>query len=726
MSDETRFGAPPLSPASPGAHHLNEQPADAAALFAQALAHHQAGRLSEAEQLYRRLLQADPEHFDGQHLLGVIEYQKGDPEAALRRIDHALTIDPRAAAAHNNRGVVLAELKRFKDAIASYDQAIACAPGHVDAFINRGNALNSLKFFDKALANYDHANALQGGNADTFNKRGLVLTELNRCEEAIASYDRAIALKPDYAEAFNNRGNALNELNRFEAALADYERAIALKPDDALAFCNRGTVLNALNRFEEAVATYDKAIALRPDYADAMTNRGNALTALRRYEQALASYDGALAINPDSAEAHSNRGVTLQKLRQLEEALASFDRALALRPDYADAHCNRGIALQELHRFDEALASYDRALALRPDFAEALCNRGITFQDLKRFGDALENMDRALALRPDYAEAHVNRALLLLLNGVFDEGWSAYEWRKKMTTWAPRIAAPEWSGDDLASKRLLLYAEQGFGDTIQFVRYARLAAGRGARVFLEVQPPLKSLLAGVSGVAGVVAKGEPLPAFDLQCSLFSMPLMFKTSVETIPAHIPYISAPADRVAAWQGRLPRDGALVGLAWSGSPTHIRDHDRTMAFAQLAPLLAVPGVRFVSLQKEVRSSDAQALERSAVIDLRADLKDFADTAAVIAELDLVITVDTAVAHLAGAMGKLIWVMLPTIPSFRWLPGSPWYPGARLFPKSATRKWDEVVARVAGELAAKNFPGSPGVNAAPASKPAVDRHTP
>jgi hypothetical protein len=397
----------------------------------------------------------------------------------------------------------------------------------------------------------------------------------------------------------------------------------------------------------------------------------------------------------------------LQKLKRFDDALAACDQALAVRPDYAEALSNRGVTLRELQRFEEAIDSFDRALAARPDYAEALSNRGVTLQELQRLDAAFASYDRAIAVRSDYAEAHWNKALLQLQTGCFRDGWRGYEWRRKLDSWVARpFAAPEWQGEDIAGQRLLLYAEQGFGDTIQFARYVPLVAARGARVVLEVQPALKSLLAGLGGVETLVAKGGPLPPFDRQCPLLSLPLRFGASLEAIPATVPYLHAPNDKIDAWQQRLPLDTALVGLVWSGNPAYTRDHDRSIAFAQLAPLLAVPDVRFVSLQKEVRAGDARALQdHPDVIDLRADLKDFVDTAAVIAQLDLIITVDTAVAHLAGAMGKPVWVLLPFLPDFRWLldrDDSPWYPSARLFRKSATRNWDDVVARVAHELAA------------------------
>ena len=346
-----------------------------------------------------------PNHFDSLHLLGVIFHQRGNHAEAVRQIDAALKINPKAAFAHNNRGLVLQELKRFDEALASYDKALALEPDYPEAFNNRGVALAELQRLDEALASYDKALALKPDNAAAFNNRGAALKELKRFDEALASCERAIALKPEYAEALNNRGIALGGLQRLDEALASYDKALALKPDYAEAYNNRGVALRELQRLDEALASYDKALALKPDNADAFNNRGLALQELKRFDEALASYDKALALNPGHAEAHNNRGVALRELQRLDEALASYDEALALKPDYAEAFNNRGTALQELKRFDEALASLDKALALKPDYAEAFYIRGCALKELKRLDEALASYDKALALKPDLAHA---------------------------------------------------------------------------------------------------------------------------------------------------------------------------------------------------------------------------------------------------------------------------------------------------------------------------------
>jgi tetratricopeptide (TPR) repeat protein len=678
----------------------------AADLFGAALKLHQSGRLVEAEALYRRTLAIRPNHADALHLLGVIASQTGRHHLSVQLIERAIQEDNNNPLYYSNCGLSLAALNRFEQALENYDRALAIHPDYAEALFNRGVTLQKLRRPHEALNSYDRAVAMRPDYAEALCNRGGVLQELGRFPDALESYDRALLVRPNFVEALSNRGNALKAVKRLEDAIESYDRALASRPDYVEVLYNRGNALKELKRLDDAVESYDRAVSLWPHYAEAFSNRGAALEELGRLEDALKSYDRAVALRPDFAEALSNRGNSLKALGRYEEALESYDRALAAHPEQVEVLYNRGVALQESQRFADAIDSYNRALAVRPHQAEALCNRGVALQELQRFADALESYNQALAARPDYAEAQWNKALLLLLNGSFAEGWSGYEARRRMANWAPRrLEGAEWSGDYLTGKRLLLYAEQGLGDTIQFARYVPFAAARGARVILEVQPPLKSLLAGLSGVDVILTKGDPLPPFDLHCPLLSLPLLFRTTRETIPAEVPYIHAATDRCHAWRRRLPRDAAVVGLVWSGNPESSKDRQRSIPFEKFAPLLAVPGVQFVSLQKDVRRTDARTLrEQKKVIDLGADLQDFSDTAAVISQLDMVVTVDTAVAHLAGAMGKPVWVLLPYVPDFRWLldcSDSPWYPSARLFRKSKVSDWDEVISRVKSELA-------------------------
>ena len=472
-----------------------------------------------------------------------------------------------------------------------------------------------------------------------------------------------------------------------------------------------GLTFNARKQHQKALDSFDLAIQLQPDFFEAHGNRGAMLAALGRHDEAIESYRKALAIKPDFADAHCNLGSALTHLRHYDEALASLDRALALQPNYLDALYNRGNALKPLKRYEEALASYDRAIALQPNHADAHNNRGQVLRELERYGEALASYDRALALRPQHVMAHCNAAALRLLTGDFDRGWVHYEWRwmkKSVVPLKRNFSQPSWHGDDpIAGKTILLHSEQGLGDAIQFCRYVPLVAARGARVIFEVQKTLQTLMHSLGGIAQIAPKGGSLPAFDLHCPLVSLPLAFGTRLETIPSATAYLSAPVQRVTTWQSRLQgQRHPLIGLVWSGNPGHERDRERSVGLREFLPLLdALDGeATFVSLQKDVRAADAALLkERADVLDYSNELEDFSDTAALISQLDLVISVDTSVAHLAGALGKPVWILLTYFPDWRWLLGrddSPWYPTARLLRQDESRTWDGVIARVGKAL--------------------------
>jgi tetratricopeptide (TPR) repeat protein len=608
---------------------------------------HQEGRLDAAEAMYRAILDAAPDHFDALHLLGVVRHQQARHEEALALLSAAVRHQPRSAEALQHRGLVLHALRRHEEALASYDQALAIRPDHAGGLNSRGNALQALGRFD----------------------------------EALASYDRALLVQPDHVEAHYNRGKALRACGRHAEALASHERALALRPRFAEAQNERGIALDALGRHDEALASYDRALALRPDDASFWNNRGNALHALGRDEEALASYDRALALEPLSCEAHDNRGIALQRLDRLPEAIESYTRALAIRPAFPEALCNRATALHRLNRLDEALAGYREAQAARPG----------------------------------YAEAHWYQGQALLAAGDLAAGWRKLEWRWQAGAFtSPRrsFARPAWQGrESIAGRTVLLHAEQGLGDTLQFVRYAPQVAQRGARVVLEVQEPLRALLAGIPGVERALARGEALPDFDLHCPLLSLPLAFGTTLEDVPPPPPGLVIAEERRAHWRKRLGEPTApRVGVAWSGLADHRDDRHRSIPLEALRPLLDLPGFRFVSLQKEVRDRDREALDAAAgLLRFGEELGDFSDTAALVSLLDVVVSADTAVAHLAGSCGRPVWILLPFSPDWRWMLGredSPWYPTARLFRQTRRGAWEPVVRRV-GDALRERFAG-------------------
>jgi len=605
--------------------------------FREASALHQQGKLADADRIYNEILRRQPNHFDALHRLAVIAAQTGQPQRSVELFRRAIKLDAKIPAVHRNLGMALFEMRRFTEALASYDRAIA----------------------------------LKADYTECFNSRGLALRELKRPAEALAAYDKAIALRPEFAEAHLNRGLALQDLQRPTEALAAYDKAITLNSYLPEAHYGRGCVLEQLSRPAEALAAYEKAIALRPVFAEAHTGRGNILQAMRRLEEALASHDQAITLKPDFAEAHNNRSIALTYMMRLTEALASCEKAIALTPNYAEAHNNRGNILQDLKCFEEALAAYEKAIALKHD----------------------------------YAVAYNNRAYLLLLMGRLDEGWREHEWRKKKRD--EPIASktydqPLWLGEEnIEGKIIFVWWEQGFGDTIQFCRYAKLLEARGSRVVISVQQPLLALVNSISPTIKVLE--HDATEFDYHCPLMSLPLAFRTSLNSIPSEPRYLAADAELRLAWENRLlPKTKPRIGAVWSGSASH-GIYNRSMPLETFMALLH-PGADWICLQKEINDNDVAILRQDDRLTFFGDdLRDFSDTAAVVDLLDLVITIDTSTAHLAGALGKPVWLLLPYNADWRWLldrNDSPWYPSIRLFRQREIGNWKHVVDDVKTEL--------------------------
>jgi len=682
-------------------------------ILQQAIKLHRNGQLERAKSIYENILENYPNHFDALHLLGVIALQTRNYLKSVDLISKAVDIYPSNAEFYYNRGIALSELKQFDAAIKDFDQAIAIKPSYAEAHSNHGNANNELGQFDAAIQSFNRAIAIKPNFAEAYSNRGNALAKLIKFDAAVESYDRAITLRADYAEAHYNRANVLNRLKQFEAAIASYDRAIAIKPKYAEAYSNRGNALVGLKRNVAAVKSYDQAIAIKPNFAEAYTNRGNALSDIKQFDAAIESYDQATAIKPDYAEALCNRGNVLKELKRFDAAVESYDRAIAITPGFAEAHYNRGIALRELKQFDAAIESYDRAIVVAPDFAEAYSNRGNAQREFMQLDDAIESYGRAIAIKPDFAEAYWNKSLVLLLKGDFVNGWDLHEWRWKLKDFPSQIrnfTQPLWLGrEQIVGKTILLHAEQGLGDTIQFCRYVKLVADLGARVILEVPRSLIGLLDGLAGISTLVVKETSLPPFDYHCPLLSLPLAFKTTAETIPSSRTYLSADTNKIKYWESKLSNKTKLrIGLAWSGRITHTNDSNRSICLETLIDAIG-HDYDYVSLQKELRNSDSEIIEINENIrHFGDDIEDFTDTAALCALMDVVISVDTSVAHLSGALGKQTWVLLPFHPDWRWLldrDDSPWYPSVKLYRQPSIGDWDTALANVKADLGRIQF---------------------
>jgi len=514
-------------------------------------------------------------------------------------------------------------------------------------------------------------------------------------------------LRPDHSRVLRRALHA-HDRGAFDKAERLYTALLASRPDNFDALHGLGRLHYRAGRLDTALALFQAALRSDRDRADGYASLGLVFHALRRCKEALRSYDEGLRLAPDDAELHNRRGVALLDLARPHQALESFERALAADPDHFDARGNRGNALLKLNRPADAVADYDKALKRAPDNAQLLTNRAVALRRLDRPHEAAMSAKRALQSRPDFAQARFVESVARLTLGDFD-AWRGYEARWSVGFLASQrrnFTAPLWLGEQsLDGKTILLHAEQGFGDTIHFVRYAALAVAHGAqKIILEVQRELVRLLSGMAGVDAVIARGDGLPPFDCHCPLLSLPLAFGTQMDTIPARMPYIAPLAADVTGWRQRLPPRRPLVGLAWSGTRVHDNDLNRSLRLETLLPLLDVPDIGFVSLQHDVRDEDAAALQaRPDVVALGGEFRDFADTAAAVAALDAVVAVDTAVAHLAGAMGKPLYLLLPFAADFRWLRerhDSPWYPTARLYRQRCFGDWHGVIATVREEL--------------------------
>jgi len=645
------------------------------AVLAAAAGHVAAGRFGTAI----RQMEKDGaalRHPTGQNILGNALLGSGKPEAALAAFDAALAIAPQFPEAHCNRGVALQELGRLDEALAALDRALALRAAYPLACFNRGN----------------------------------VLRVMGRPDDSLVAFDRATGLEPRLAEAHLNRGFVLLDLGRRMDALDAFDVALRLRPGWGEAAAGRAAALGRLHRPAEALGAIDVALAADRANPDWLAIRGDALTALRRQEEARAAYDAVLASLPESVSGFVRRSKVLVDLQRFAEALAAADRAVDMGAG-AEGHFARARALRGLDRPTEELSALDATLQLGKTGSAIHHARALALMELGRDREALAAYEAALAADPDDAQIHFDMGHLILYYGDFARGWEAYDQRVRIPGYAARLAAPgvpRWSGGDISGKRLLVHAEQGLGDAIQMLRYLDRVAETGATASLAVPPALQRL-AGHSFPQFEVIGGErESGGFDAQVSLMSLPFIFGTRLDTIPAKVPYLAAEEDLVAKWRQRIGTEGFKVGICWSGNPEYGGDRYRSIPLAAFAPLGAFPGLRLISLQAIHGLDQLRELPAGLTVE---DLGDeiannpdgLAEIAGLMASLDLVISADTAVAHLAGALARPVWTAIRFQPEWRWLEGRsdpPWYPTMWLFRQPAIGDWESVFAEMSRYL--------------------------
>ncbi|HLJ94023.1 MAG TPA: tetratricopeptide repeat protein [Gemmataceae bacterium] len=588
----------------------------------------------------------------------------------------------------------------LQEAAPIYRQILQADPKNAHVYYLLGAACQALGRVDEAVVQLEHSLRLRPGFPEVHNHLGVVRAQQGRFDLAVASFQEALRLKPNYGEAHANLAKAIQELERMQRIAAV---SFSTSPRSAEEWNNQGVSFVSQGRVEEALSSFREAIRLRPDLAEGHSNLGKLLARQGRLDEAIAALRRAIELRPELFDAHFSLGNALREKGLLEEAATCYQEAVRLAPNDFGAQSNLGGVLMELGQLEAALAADREALRLRPAAAESHSNLGVVLVELGRVDEALQCYAEAVRLKPDYAEAHKNRAIAWLTQGDFTRGWPEYQWRWLCPEFTPpNFHQPRWDGSPLQGRTILLYAEQGLGDTLHFIRYVPLVRRGGGRVLVMCPRSLHQLLREGPEIDGLLGPGETPPPFDVYAPLLSLPGLMGTTPATIPAEVPYLRTKADPVERWRRELSKlDGFKIGIAWQGSREHKRDRFRSVPVETFAPLVALSGVRLVSLQKGPGADQLSRLPQDwQILDAGNRIEDWADTAGLVKHLDLVVTVDSAVAHLAGALAIPVWVALPFAPDWRWLQGredSPWYPSMRLFRQRERGQWTDVFARIA-----------------------------
>ena len=580
-------------------------------------------------------------------------------------------------------------------------------PDHADTLSFLGELYTGIGNYEAALTCLRKALAQNQSDEFIYYNLANSLRELGEMDEAIFHYRKALELNPEFEDAYYNLGIALREKNDIDGAIRSFRKASELNPDSSDVLNNLGIALLQKKEFDEAIMNFRKSLQVSPNYTLALNNLGLALYEKGEQDDALITFQKVIELDPDFASAYFNLGLVFMKKQDFKQAIGSFQTAIKKDPNFEDAYYNAGIAFAQLGRTDDAIDFYRQTLQLNPSRPDVYNNLAMAYEDIGDVQGAITYFKKALELNPGDAEIHWNLSLALLLSGNFQEGWKEYQWRFRVNDFQmKRFKQPQWDGSDISGKTILLHSEQGFGDTIQFVRYAALVAERGARVILQCPTELKSLLRSVEGLMEVIAYGEQFPNFDLHCHLLSLPFIFKTTFKTIPSRIPYIIPDPLILRKWRNKIQFETKQkkIGLVWAGGSMNRDDRKRSLLLKDFSSLAGTSDTVFFSLQKgEAAQQTRMGPEGIQIVDRTDEIHDFSDTAAIIENLDLVISVDTAVAHLAGALGKPVWTLLPFVPDWRWMldrDDSPWYPTIRLFRQPSPGDWQSVIIRLRDEL--------------------------
>ncbi len=675
-----------------------------------AVEYHRAGQLQQAEAIYRQVIAADARHAMAHHLLGVLAMQARQPDVAIAQIQRAIALEPNQAAFHANLGDVLRTVGRSAEAKTCFARAIALDDRQVAAHYNLGLLHQSENNLPAAIASFSKAVELMPDLAPAHNELGNLYRDQGDRQLALEHFRRAIKANPQLADAHNDLGNLLQDLGQLPEAIESFQRALALNPALAAAHYNLGNALRATGELERAEASYRGALRVAPSMALAHNNLGTLLQDRGDWDGAQREFAEAVRLAPDLAEAHYNLGVALLHRDAWGEAEAILERSIQLDPNHAPAYLQFGQAKQHLRKWDEARANYLEALRLNPSYSEPQCNLGLMAMHEARYDEALERFQTSLATAPDCAEARCNLGMLRLGAGEYDIGWADFLAYSQCPYYRDqKYSQPTWDGAPLEGRTIRIVCDNGLGDTIQFIRYVPWLYERGAgRVLLAAQVALHPLLRA-AGFGELVAPDDRSEPFDTHVSVMMLPPLHYQDRQSLGDAAPYLRADEQRVAQWQSRLAEfKGLRVGICWHGNETFPWNHWRSIPLAAYAPLAEVPGVHLISLQHGPgRRQLLEQGERLSIVDLGdqvdRDCGAFMDTAAIIANLDLVITSDTSLAHVAGALGAPVWLALPAGPEWRWRwqgSSTPWYPSLKLYRQQAFNEWRPVFEQLAADL--------------------------
>jgi tetratricopeptide (TPR) repeat protein len=693
---------------SPAGDNIGGPPKDSAAsLYDSGLRHFRSGRYPIAEERVRRALLLNPEHADALYLMGLLHARANKIDRAIDFVVRASRINQGNPEYFVSLGELLDSQGRFEEALKCYNVALKLKPDCAGVWVKVGDLQRRQERFEEALFAYERALVVDPSQNATYHANlAKVLVALACPSESESHFREALRLDAGNTDALMGLGNLFRGQKRVAEALVCFFELVRLQPDIPQLHAICGNLLQDMGRLDEAELHYREACRLKPGYPEVFNNLGSLLQAVGRLSEAEELFRHALSLKLHFPEARNNLGNLLLKCRRAGEAEAFCREALRLRPDYALAHNNLANILVELDDDEAAEFHYREAIRLRPDHAEAHNNFGTLLGKLGRLDDAEAFYRRAVELLPDYHEAHSNLGMTLLAAGKFEEGWRTYDTHRKIEA-SKDLTGPQWAGENLDGRVLLIYAEQGYGDMIQFSRFLPLV-GSLARVILEVPRELVELLAGLPGIDQIVARGDPLPPYDVHCALVSLPRWLDITVERFLGDSAYLSADSKKAQKWQNRVEAlPGLSVGLAWAGNPALAPDRMRSIGLDRLGPLADISGVSFVSLQKGEAAQQTSSLPAGMKVhDWTAELHDFSDTAALISVLDLVITVDTSVVHLTGALGRPVWLLNRFNSCWRWQidsESSPWYKTLRQFKQPELGDWASVVGKVKTALATR-----------------------